>query len=236
MGVHLTKQIVNDLVMVLLALISVMLLIYDVIANVTIENQRIIHYIDLLIAFIFLGEFVIHFSRAKDKTKFFKHRWWELLAAIPITTETTQALRAINLARFLPLIEGLRFIRLAVRIKLMLEASKTLTKHTYMINIAIIVCVVILLGAFGFHYFEARTNPHVKSFFDSVWWAIVTAATIGYGDIYPTTTGGRIVAIILMFTGIGALGAFIAAINSYVINRNREKIAETQQIKPYIDK
>jgi voltage-gated potassium channel len=83
---------------------------------------------------------------------------------------------------------------------------------------------VIIAGALGFHYFEFGKNANVKTFFDSVWWAIVTTTTIGYGDIYPVTTGGRIVAIILIFTGISALGAFIAAVDAYFINKNRKEI------------
>lgn len=224
MKIYSKKSIINDAVMALLAFLSIFLLFYEVLANTTIEGRRYIRYVDLTIAFIFLVDFIFHLMRAKDKATFLKYRWWEILAAIPITTETTEALRALKMARILPLIEGLRFVRLAVRIKLLLEYSRKLTKHAYMIYIATILCSVILSGAFGFHYFEAGKNPHVNNFFDSIWWAIVTMATIGYGDIYPVTTGGRIVAIILMFVGVGALGAFIGAMNAYFFNKNRQII------------
>ncbi len=207
--------------MVLLALVSALLLIYEVFVNVAPENQKYIHYIDITIALIFLAEFIFHLTKSKEKTNFLKNRWWELLAAIPITTETTQALRALRLSRFLPLLEALRFIRLAVRIKLLLEVSQKFTKHTYLIYIATIFCSVVLLGAFGFHYFEYGVNPNVKSYFDSIWWAMVTTATIGYGDIYPITIGGRIVAIILMFFGVGTLGVLIAGLNVYIFNRRK---------------
>ncbi len=55
---------------------------------------------------------------------------------------------------------------------------------------------LLILCAFGFSYFEH------KPFFDSLWWTIVTASTTGYGDFYPITTGGRIVAAILMHISI----------------------------------
>ena len=209
--------------MVLLALISIALLIFEVFANVSPEDLKIIHYVDITIALIFLSDFIYDIYRADDKAKFFKNRWWELIAAIPITNETTQALRALKLTRFMPLLEGLRFIRLTVRLKIIFEASLRLTKHTYMINVALILTNIILFGALAFNYFEEGVNPNVHTFFDSVWWAVVTIATIGYGDIYPVTTGGRIVAIILVFSGVGMLGVLIGVIDSYVLSRYRRR-------------
>ncbi len=209
--------------MVILALVSIALLIFDIFANLSPADQKYVHYVDLSIAFIFLADFIYNFWKARDKIKFFKARWWELIASIPITSGTTEALRALQLARFLPLLEGLRFIRLTVRLKLIAEASRRFTKHTYMINAGLILTNIILFGALAFNYFEMGVNPRVHTFFDGVWWAIVTTATIGYGDIYPITTGGRIVAIILIFSGVGILGVFIGAIDSYVLNRYKQK-------------
>lgn len=71
--------------------------------------------------------------------------------------------------------------------------------------------VVIMLSAFPIAYFEEGIN----SIAEGVWWAIVTTTTVGYGDIAPVTTGGRIVAVILMFTGIGCIGTITANVASY---------------------
>lgn len=76
-------------------------------------------------------------------------------------------------------------------------------------------------GAIGFYYFEYGTNPNVKTFGDSLYWAVVTMATVGYGDIYPMTSGGRIVAVVLIFAGVGSLGAFLAIIESYILRRTK---------------
>jgi voltage-gated potassium channel len=80
-----------------------------------------------------------------------------------------------------------------------------------------------LLGAtLGFHSFEFGPNPNVANLWDSFWWAMVTVTTVGYGDIYPVTSGGRLIAIALMLVGIGTLGVFTATIAGYVV-RGREK-------------
>jgi voltage-gated potassium channel len=74
---------------------------------------------------------------------------------------------------------------------------------------------VMLLGATGLYLFEHGTNEAVVSFGDALWWALTTTTTVGYGDIYPTTTEGRLIAVLLMLTGIGVIGMFTATIASF---------------------
>jgi voltage-gated potassium channel Kch len=80
-----------------------------------------------------------------------------------------------------------------------------------------VVALVILTGALGFHAVEVGRNPSINGLGDSLWWALVTATTIGYGDIVPATTAGRVFGGFVMFTGIGVLGIWTAAIAAYLI-------------------
>jgi len=72
-----------------------------------------------------------------------------------------------------------------------------------------------------FYYFESPYNNDL-SYFDSIWWGFVTWSTVGYGDYYPITLGGRIVAYILMVIGVGAFG-FVTAGATSVFIENRIK-------------
>jgi len=69
---------------------------------------------------------------------------------------------------------------------------------------------VMLLGATGLFVVERPQNKSVTSFGDAVWWAITTTTTVGYGDIYPVTAEGRLIAVLLMLTGIRVIGVFTA--------------------------
>jgi hypothetical protein len=68
---------------------------------------------------------------------------------------------------------------------------------TYLATILSVVLLIALLGPLGFHSFEYGVNQNVKGFPDSLWWTLVTIRTIGYGDIFPVTAGGRVIALFL---------------------------------------
>ena len=77
----------------------------------------------------------------------------------------------------------------------------------------------------GLYYAEHQAQPKVyRSIPDSIWWAIVTLTTVGYGDVYPTTTVGRIIASIVMLTGIG----FIAVPTSLISSTMTELAVEAR--------
>ena len=211
----------GDALMIVLSLVSVFLLFFEVLADHSPAQTRSLELADLSIAFIFLGEFSVRLYRAPKRALFLRNHWWELLASIPFTSETTQLLRTFNLLRIFRLVRLLRLIRFAVRFKILLDASARFAQQTYLVTICTIVGMVILAGALGFHYMEAEVNPNVHGLWDSFWWTIVTITTVGYGDITPVTTGGRVLAIFLMLGGIATMGAATAAITAYVIERKK---------------
>lgn len=81
-----------------------------------------------------------------------------------------------------------------------------------------VIVALVLLGAAGLTVFEAD-----RSFPDALWWAIVTVTTVGFGDIAPTSLGGRIIGVVLMFFGIGVLGMFTATIAGVFVERRLRK-------------
>ena len=68
--------------------------------------------------------------------------------------------------------------------------------------------IVVFTAGFGMYHLERDVQPEVfGSVYDGLWWAVVTLTTVGYGDIQPVTAGGRILATVAMFAGIGVIGS-----------------------------
>jgi len=94
-----------------------------------------------------------------------------------------------------------------------------LIKNENIPRLILLTIAIVILGAGGLYFFEHTTNHGVQTIWDAVWWSIVTVTTVGYGDIFPTTLGGRIVAAGVMIVGIGFLGMFTATIASIFVEQ-----------------
>ena len=210
-----SRTLVDDIAMIFLALLSVTLLIVETNSDLSSSQTRILYITDISIAMIFLVEWLVRFHATDKKAQFFKKYWWELLASIPIPSNFAQALRALRILRVL------RILRLVVRLKRISDFSDKLSKHSYVIQILLVFLSITFIASMVFDTFERGFNQNVHNTWDSFWWAMVTATTIGYGDIYPVTTGGRIIAIFLMIFGIGTLGLLTAKIASTIIKENK---------------
>lgn len=92
------------------------------------------------------------------------------------------------------------------------------------------VTFVVLFGALFTLMFEIDApGANIQSFGDATWWAFVTVTTVGYGDFTPVTVPGRVIAVLIMFTGAAAVGAVTAAVASRFINSGNAASAAASQ-------
>jgi voltage-gated potassium channel len=119
----------------------------------------------------------------------------------------------------------MRLARAAVVVSRALQAEKRLASPSGFRFVALpTVFLVILAGAV-----QAEVDQgEFATFWDGVWWAVVTVTTVGYGDLYPTTVAGRLVGIALMLLGIGFLAVLTATVSSRFVKADREE--ETNEI------
>lgn len=93
-------------------------------------------------------------------------------------------------------------------------------KRLRILEILLISSVLVILSADLFVLFETGPDSKFKNFADAVWFSVVTVATVGYGDIYPQTTPGRILAAVLIIFGVSVFGLVTATISSYFVEQN----------------
>lgn len=209
------ESVWRDVVIFCLALLSAGLLVLELSTELFAPQAQLLYTVDFIIAMLFLADFGYELSTATHKRAYLKKNWYLLLASIPITGGMYQALRSIQLIRLL------RVVRLYARIRRMSEATERVSKDSSRyIFIALFGAIVIFVGSTGFFVSEVSVNPQITTYFDALWWAVVTATSVGYGDIYPITTAGRLVAMVLMVFGIALLGAVVGLASNYFLRED----------------
>jgi voltage-gated potassium channel len=170
--------------------------------------------IDDGIIVIFVIDYFVRLIIAENKIRFIRSNIIDLLAIIPFSA-VFQGLRIARLIRVARIVKVLRILVFIGKIKRKLDRFIKTNNFHYVLMLTI---VTIFLGAVGLQFSEHKT------FTDSIWWSFVTATTVGYGDISPTTSSGRIIAAILMITGIGFIGMLTGTISTFFIHGHRHRV------------
>jgi voltage-gated potassium channel len=87
----------------------------------------------------------------------------------------------------------------------------------------VLAVLLIIFSAIAILQVENDPNSNIKTAEDAIWWAYVTITTVGYGDKFPVTTEGRIIAAMLMTAGVGLFGTFTAYVASWFVKDKKEE-------------
>lgn len=125
-------------------------------------------------------------------------------------------------AVIVPAFRALRVLRVFTAGQWFVTRGKDLTIGRTFLAIGIGATSILFLASLAFYDAE-RGQPEtmIDSFGDSLWWGITTMSTVGYGDVYPTTPTGRLVAAALMIIGISLLGVITATVANWFITQTR---------------
>jgi voltage-gated potassium channel len=98
-------------------------------------------------------------------------------------------------------------------------------------TVTIIAIVMVLFSSIAILQVENAPNSNIKTAEDAIWWAWVTVTTVGYGDKYPVTTEGRIIASVLMAVGVGVLGTFTGLMASWFMSEKKIRDKKEREVK-----
>lgn len=199
---------------------SLLQLIFTFSSNVT----EILTSVDNTICLFFFTDFVIRFHQADNKLQFMKWGWIDLLSSIPMV-EQLQFIRIIRIARVLRSIQNIRSSKIIL---------KMIFEHRFKATFSLVSAISFILvtfGAIGILLLEqGQTGSNINNGIDALWWSFVTITTVGYGDFYPVTTGGRIIAALLMTAGVGLFGTFTGFISSWFVDGGEESLKNTTSV------
>ncbi|HUA28959.1 MAG TPA: ion channel [Streptosporangiaceae bacterium] len=164
---------------------------------------------------ILLAEYLIRLVVSPDRRGYLRRRWVE---PVTVVVPPLQGWHVIGIEKMsLLLHEG------GLRISAVL-------KHHSLFRVLIAAAGTLFIGAWLVLLFEKNAaGSNIHSYANALWWAIVTVTTVGYGDRYPTTEGGRAVATVLMLVGIGLIGVLTATVASVFVKEHTDANREEYQ-------
>lgn len=169
---------------------------------------------------IFIAEFVLRLVVAPRKRTFLRRNWLEALAVVVPALRLLRGLRLLRLAR--PLLafasagRGASLFRIALAAGRLRRRVRRFLTVSRAVGVAASTLLVVLLAAGGVLWFErGAPDADIVSFGDALWWSAANVTTVAC-DLNPVTTGGRIVAVMLMVYGVAVFGYFVSRAVTFI--------------------
>lgn len=206
-----------NILTLILSIYVLCVLCIDTIFKLSPEISKILYYFDNIICIVFLIDFIIRFKKADNKIKFMKFGWIDLISSIP-TFDYLRAGRALRLIRLFRILRAFRSTNNLVK-----HIFKNKVEGTFSMAL-IFAFLMIIFSSIAILQVETDTNSNIKSAEDALWWSYTTITTVGYGDKYPVTSLGRLIAVILMTVGVGLFGTYTGYMATWLLNNNKKEI------------
>jgi len=190
------------------------------------DVEQVILVADRGLCALFFLDFLVTLARSKNKWRYLATwGWLDLVSSIPMI----QAFRFGRLARIVRIVRVLRGVR-SVRVisQFFLERRA----QSAVVAAVLVSMLLLVFGSIAVLIFEDGPDSNIRGPEDALWWSAVTLTTVGYGDRYPVTTEGRIVAVLLMVAGVGLFGALSGFVASWFLSpRGHDRADELADLK-----
>lgn len=211
-----------DLFVQLLIIVSLISFSIETLPNLSAKSLKILNYIELFTILIFTVEYVTRIAVADKKIKYVFSFFGivDLLAILPFYLPIVLDLRSIRIVRLLRLFRAFKLLRYNKAFHRFHAALKIAREE--LVLFGIVASMAFYIAAVGIYYFENTAQPEAfSSVFQSMWWAVVTLTTVGYGDVYPVTNGGKIFTFFVLMVGLGIVAIPTGMVAS-ALSRARE--------------
>ena len=213
-------------VLILLSLLAFTIETFPDNSKVTIE---LLNTFEFLCAIIFSIEYLLRVIVSKKPLKYIFSFYGviDFLAIFPFYLKSIYDLRALRAFRIFRIFRALKLIRYNRALNRFNIASKIVKEE--LILFLILTSIFVFIASAGIYFFENEAQPeNFSSVIHSGWWAIVTLTTVGYGDVYPITVGGKIFTTFIVLIGVGIV-TIPAGLVASALSKARE--IEAKEIK-----
>ncbi|KOO07838.1 potassium channel family protein [Vibrio hepatarius] len=195
------------------------------------ETRQVFIGLDFIICSIFILQLGIDLIRSGDRVQFLKVHWIDFIASIPMI----EPLRYARLVQILRVVFGIHSSRNLYRQFLNNRREATFA------SIIFLLVMLLFLGSSMMLFIESKSpDANIQNGADALWWALVTISTVGYGDHYPVTDAGKILAAALIVCGVGVFGMISGLVTSFLTSptskQNERSERKEHMIRELLDK
>ncbi len=193
-----------ELFIQILIIISIINFTVQTLPNINPTYQKVSNSIEVVSVFFFSLEYFLRLLSSKKPFKFIFSFFGiiDLLAILPFYLTLGTDLKSLRAVRLFRLLRLLKFLRYGDTLKNLKQSFDNVKKELILFSAATL--LLIYFSSVGIYFFENEAQPDAfSSVFSAMWWSVATLTTVGYGDIYPITTGGKIFSTFIVFIGLG---------------------------------
>ena len=213
------------LFMLVLSVFALVSLLVNTVGNLDPASSKILEYADHAVCGLFFLDFWISLYRAPNRSSYLlRWGWLDLLSSVPMVDALRWG-RAARIMRILRVLRGIRSTKVLTHFILRRRAEGAF------LAASLVSILLVVISSIGILQFETAAEANIKSPEDALWWSVVTITTVGYGDRFPISSEGRIIASFLMIAGVGLFGTISGFIAAWFLRPEREaQESETQTV------
>ncbi len=196
----------------------------------------LLQWTDTAICVVFLGDFFYNVATAPSRLAYLKWGWIDLVSSIP-NLDLLRWGRLVRMVRILRILRAVRSVRTVFKLLFANRAAGVF------VTTAVATFLVVAFSSIGILNLEDVPDANIRTAGDALWWSFEMLSSQSSSRNYPVTTGGRVLAVGLMFAGAGVFGAFIAIVSSLIMGEEEQKIegkedeilSELRQLRARVD-
>jgi voltage-gated potassium channel len=213
------KSTTYEFFMLAMAILSIANLPLLVIFPYQGQSWYLVFFVDAALTLIFLIDFVYRLTTAQSKTGYFIHQkgFLDLLSCAPML-RIFRLFRIVRAVRIVQRLGGPRVFR---------ELRQEIASGALYLVVFVGITVLEIVGLLELRFEEDAPGANITTAGDALWWGYVTATTVGYGDQYPVTAGGRIAGLIMLTVGVALFATFSGFLANLFLSPRKPKAVET---------